>query len=177
MAELGPQVPNIPAPAHPQPPPALQALQQPAQPPQQGQQIIHINWSHFKPEFSGKPEEDAEAHLLRANDWMNAHHFVEGIIVQRFHLTLLGEARLFLSVFRTYKCRLARFTKFVYTAILKTRQHKGTTVSCIEIFHFDKNTETIDAYVTCIRQVATLLGYEEPQILDIFKNILPTKLY
>ena len=27
------------------------------------------------------------------------------------------------------------------------------------------------------RQVATLLGYEEPQILEVFKNILPTNLY
>ena len=29
--------------------------------------IIHqqvLNWSHFKPEFAGRPEEDAEAHLL-----------------------------------------------------------------------------------------------------------------
>ena len=26
-------------------------------------------------------------------------------------------------------------------------------------------------------QVATLLGYEEPQILEVFKNTLPTKLY
>ena len=44
-------------------------------------------------------------------------------------------------------------------------------------FHFDENTETIDAYVTCIRQVAILLGYMEPQILEVFKNTLPTKLY
>ena len=28
-----------------------------------------------------------------------------------------------------------------------------------------------------IRQVANLLGYEEPQILEVFKNTLPTKLY
>ena len=27
------------------------------------------------------------------------------------------------------------------------------------------------------RQVATLLGYGEPQILEVFKNTLPTKLY
>ena len=32
-------------------------------------------------------------------------------------------------------------------------------------FHFDENVETTDAYVNCIRQVATLLGYQEPQIL------------
>ena len=43
-------------------------------------------------------------------------------------------------------------------------------------FTFDKNTETIDAYVTCIRQVTALLGYGEPQILEVFKNTLPTKL-
>ena len=42
----------------------------------------------------GKPEEDAEAHLLCSNDLMNAHHFNDGVEVQRFCLTLLGEARL-----------------------------------------------------------------------------------
>ena len=37
------------------------------QPPAQQviQQQLHMNWSHFKPEFSGKPDEDVEAHLLR----------------------------------------------------------------------------------------------------------------
>ena len=40
-----------------------------------------------------------------------------------------------------------------------------------------KNTETIDSYVTRIRQVVALLGYEEPQVLEVFKNTLPTKLY
>ena len=31
--------------------------------------------------------------------------------------------------------------------------------------------------MTCIRKVATLLGYGKPQILEVFKNTLPTKLY
>ena len=53
-----------------------------------------LNWSSFKPEFSGKPDEDAEVHLLHSNDWMNSHNFINGIKVQRFCLTLLGEARL-----------------------------------------------------------------------------------
>ena len=54
---------------------------------------------------------------------------------------------------------------------------------CEQLFHawrsfnFDENTETIDSYVMQIRQVATLLGYGEPQILEVFKNTLPTKLY
>ena len=55
--------------------------------------------------------------------------------------------------------------------------------TCEQLFHawrlftFDENTETIDSYVIWIRQVATLLGYGEPQILQVFKNTLPTKLY
>ena len=55
MAEGG-----LPGPAHreEQPPPVPQQ-------PQPGQQVLmHMNWSHFKPEFSGKPEEDVEVHLL-----------------------------------------------------------------------------------------------------------------
>ena len=44
-------------------------------------------------------------------------------------------------------------------------------------FSFDENTETIHAYVTCIRQVAALLGYGELQISEVFKNTLPTKFY
>ena len=44
-------------------------------------------------------------------------------------------------------------------------------------FTFNENTKTIDSYVIRIRQVATLLSYGEPQILEVFKNTLPTKLY
>ena len=44
-------------------------------------------------------------------------------------------------------------------------------------FHFDENTETLDSCVTCIRQVATLVGYGEPQVLEVLKNTLPTILY
>ena len=58
------------------------------------QQIVHLNWSNFKLEFSGKPDEDAEAHLPHSNDWMNARHSVDGVKVQRFCLTLIGECKM-----------------------------------------------------------------------------------
>ena len=85
MAEPGPEPQNVPAPNPPQPLAYLAVLQAPQQP---GKQVVHLNFSHFKPEFSGKPYKDAEAHLLCTNDWMNAHHFVEDVKVQRFCLTL-----------------------------------------------------------------------------------------
>ena len=44
-------------------------------------------------------------------------------------------------------------------------------------FHFDENTEMLDAYVTCIRWVAALLGYSELQVLEVFKNTPQQKLY
>ena len=76
----------------PNPPPAQQQQQTQQQQSQQQQQdqvgqqqqVVHLKWSNFKPEFSGKSDEDAEVHLLHSNDWMNAHHFVEGVKVQRF---------------------------------------------------------------------------------------------
>ena len=92
----GPQAPPIPEVAQdclaPQGP---QTLQQP---------IPHmppLNWSHFKPKFSGKPDEDAEAHLLRTNNWMDIHRFQEDNKVQRFCLTLTGEAGLWYKSFRS----------------------------------------------------------------------------
>ena len=76
----------------PNPPPAQQQQQQQDHTSQQ--QVLHLNWSNFKPEFSGIVDEDAEAHLLHSNNWMNTHYFVDGVKVQRICLTLLGEARL-----------------------------------------------------------------------------------
>ena len=86
MVEAAPDIPApLPHPAQPLP------AQQPTQ---QAQLVVHLNWSHCNAEFSGKPKEDAEAHLLRTTNWMNTHHFSEGTKVQRFCLTLVGEARL-----------------------------------------------------------------------------------
>ena len=35
----------------------------------------------------------------------------------------------------------------------------------------------LDTYVTCIRQVASLLGYDESQVLEVLKNTFPMRLY
>ena len=143
-----------------------------------GQQHLHINWSNFKPEFSGKPEEDAEAHLLCSNDWMNAHCFNDDVKVQRFCLTLLGEARLWF-----HSLEPLEDTTWPQLQNLFRQRYSKLGNMCEQLFHawrsftFDENTETIDSYVILIRQVATLLGYGEPQILEVFKNTLPTKLY
>ena len=35
----------------------------------------------------------------------------------------------------------------------------------------------LDSYATHIKHIATLLGYGEPQVLKVFKNTLPKRLY
>ena len=79
-----------------------------------GQQHLHIHWSNFKPEFSGKPEEDAEAHLLHFNDQMNAHHFIDDVKVQRFLSYPTRRGKIVVPIFRAIgKHNMAPFAKFI----------------------------------------------------------------
>ena len=162
-------VPQAPLTTHvPQAPQVLQAPQ--------GQSFVHLNWSHFKPEFSGKPDEDAEAHVLCTNIWMDRHNFIDGVKVQRFSLTLLGKARLWCQSLEPINVDwqwIQNLFRQQYSKIGNTREQLFHTWKS---FKCDENIETIDAYVTHTRQVAALLGYGEPQILEVFKNTLPTKL-
>ena len=109
---------------------------------------------------------------------MDAHHSNEDIKVQRFCLTLLGEVRLWYHSLEP----LGETTWEQLQNLFRQRYSKlGNT--CEQLFHawrsftFDENTETIDSYVIRIRQVANHVGYGEPQILEVFKNTLPIKLY
>ena len=43
-------------------------------------------------------------------------------------------------------------------------------------FQFDEATDAIDWYIHKVKQVAALLDYGEPQILELFKNTLPSRL-
>ena len=136
-----------------------------------------LNWSYFKPEFSGKPEEDAEEHLLRTNDWMETHNFPEDQKVRRFCVTLTGEARLWYATlgaaqldWQTLRdCFCQQYSKFGSTR----EQHFHAWRS----FQFDENADMIDSYIHKVKQVAALLDYGEPQFLELFQNTLPSRLY
>ena len=147
------------------------------QPPNPPYQVPQFNWSYFKPEFSGKPEEDAIAHLLRTNDWMETHNFPQETKVQRFCLTLAGEARFWYESLRPIEIdwpTLQEHFRQQYSKFCNTREQY---FHMWRSFHYDENTDTIDSYISKIKQVAALLNYGEPQILELFKNTLPSKLY
>ena len=72
---------------------------------------------------------------------------------------------------------MGRFTKCFRQQYSKIGNTREQLFHMWRLFHFEENAETIDAPVNHLRQVETLLGYQEPQILEVFKITLPTKLY
>ena len=157
------------------------APQGPEQPPTVPQNVQQpqpaLNWSHFKPEFEGQPAEDVEAHLLHTNDWMNNHNIPDDLKVGRFCLTLVGEARLWYEslqpIVNDWPALQDQFRQ-QYSKIGNTREQ---LFYAWRSFHYDENVETVGTYVNRIRQVAAMLGYGEPQILEVYKNTVSSKLY
>ena len=73
-----------------------------------------------------------EAHLLRMNDWMDTHKFLDQIKVQRFCLTLIGKARLWYELLRPINADLDGLQNMFgqqYSKICNTREqlfHHGS---------------------------------------------------
>ena len=138
-----------------------------------------LNWFHFKPDFSGKPEEDVEVHLLRTNDWMTTHDFPDDQKVRRFCLTLLGEARLWYKTLNTQQQQLnwAGPQESFRQQNSKFGNTREQYIHAWKSFHFDEATDTINRYIQKVKEVVALLNYGEPQILELFKNTLTSRLY
>ena len=104
---------------------------------------------------------ESEAHLLRTNNWMDTHEFPDHVEVQRFCLTLIGEARLWYESLRPINADWASLQNLFRQQFSKIGNTREKLFYVWRSFHFDENAETIDAYVNRIRQVANLLGYQE----------------
>ena len=98
--------------------------------------------------------------------------FPEGVKVQRFCLALVGEARLWYVSLRHIVLDWNALQTQFRQKYSKTGNTREQLFHVWRSFHFDKNTEMLDAYATCIRKVAALLGYDKPQVLEVFKNAL-----
>ena len=105
------------------------------------------------------------------------HKFPEQVKVRRFCLTLVGEARVWHESLRPINVEWVGLQNICRQQYFKIGNTREQLFHAWRSFHFNGNVEMIDTYINCIGQVATLLGYQEPQILEAFKNTLPTKLY
>ena len=179
QGQMWPKYPNPQNPQNPQNPP------NPPNPPNQSNpmdlpnppQPQQMNWSYFKPEFSGKAEEDAAAHLLKTNDWMDTYNLSDDIKVRRFCLTLIGEARLWYESLKPIDVDWNALLECFRQQYSKFGSSREQYFHMWRSFRYDENEDTIDSCILKVKQVASLLNYGEPEILELFKNTLPSKLY
>ena len=127
----------------------------------------------------GKPNKDAEAHLLRTVDWITTHDFPEDHKVGWFCLTLMGEARLWYMTLNVQQQQLTWAAlqdrcRQQYSKFGNTREQY---FHAWRSFQFNEATDTIDGYIQKVKQVAALLDYGEPQVLELFRNTLPSRLF
>ena len=97
--------------------------------------------------------------------------------VQRFCLTLTGEARLWYEILRPIQIDLTVLQECFRQQYSKFGSTREQYFHVWRSFHYGENVETVDAYVNRITQVAALLGYGELHILEVFKNTVPCRLY
>ena len=98
-------------------------------------------------------------------------HF-KRVSVQEFCLTLVGEARLWYESLRP----IAIDWNGLQTQYSKIGNTREQLFYAWRSFHFDGNSDTLDSYVACIRQVAVVLGYGEPQVLEVLTKYTSNKI-
>ena len=108
---------------------------------------------------------------------METHNFPDVAKVQIFCLTLTGKARLWYESLKPIVVDWQGLQDQFRQHYSKFGNTQEQLFHIWRSFHYDENVEMIDAYVNRIKQVAALLNYGEPQILELFKNTLPSRLY
>ena len=110
---------------------------------------------------------------------MTTHGFPDDQKLRRFCLTLLGEARLWYATLNVQQQQLNWDSlqdklRQQYSKFGNTREQY---FHAWRSFQFDDATDMIERYIQKVKQVAALLDYGEPQILELFKTTLPSRLY
>ena len=110
---------------------------------------------------------------------MTTNDFLKDQKIRRFCLTLMGEARLWYASLNVQQQQLNWDSlqdrlRQQYSKFSNTREQY---FHAWRSFQVDEATNTIDGYIQKVKQMAALLDYGDPQILELFKNILPSRLY
>ena len=79
---------------------------------------------------------------------MNAHSFVDGVKVQIFCLTLLGEAKLWYHSLEPINVDWPELQNLFRQRYSKVGNMQEQLFHAWRSFNFDENAETIDSYVT-----------------------------
>ena len=89
---------------------------------------------------------------------MDTHKFPDQAKVQRFCLTLIGEAMFWYKSLRPINADWVSLQNLLRQQYYKIGNTREQLFHAWRLFNFNENAEMIDAYVNRIRQVANLLG-------------------
>ena len=128
------------------------------------------------PIFKGTPGERPEAHLLRANDWMDTYNILPVIRPANFKHTLDHLAREWydsLTFPIAWNDLQQWFSRYFST--------QGRSIKHLHDkwrnFSFTPGQDDIEAYIRDVKEAAHQLNYNDEAILHLIKAMMPSEIY
>ena len=128
------------------------------------------------PIFKGLPGERPEAHLLRANDWMDTYNILPVNKPANFKYTLDHLAREWydsLTFPIAWNDLQQRFSRYFST--------QGRSIKHLhdkwQNFSFTPGQDDIEAYIRDVKEAAHQLNYNDEAVLHLIKVTMPSEIY
>ena len=128
------------------------------------------------PIFKGLPGERPEAHLLRANDWMDTYNILPVNKPANFkhtHDNLAREWYNSLTFPIIWNDLQQRFSRYFST--------QGRSIKHIFVkwrnFSFTPGQDDIEAYIRDVKEAAHQLNYNDEAVLHLIKATMPSEIY
>ena len=133
----------------------------------------------FKPpSFKGNPGERPEAHILRAEDWMDASNpdMKDAAKVKNFRLTFDHHAR---EWYDKADCKTSwKKMKLEFSRYFSTQgRSMRNLLSRWKEFKFDPQKDDIEEFVRDVEETGKQLNYEEEAIANMIKTSMPMAMY
>ena len=130
------------------------------------------------PVFRGDKGERPEAHILRAEDWMEASNpgMTDAMKVRNFKLTLDHHAREWYDKadskgnYEKMKVEFSRHFSTQGKSIRNLHTRWNT-------FSFDPNTDDIEVFLRDVQETAKQLQYNEATVVNMIKSKMPLAMY
>ena len=130
----------------------------------------------ISPIFKGLPGEIPEAHLLRANDWMDTYNILPVNKPVNFKHTLDHLAREWydsLTLPIAWNDLQQRFSQYFST--------QGRSIKHLhdkwQNFSFTPGQDDIEAYIRDVKEAAYQLNYSDEAVLHLIKATMPSEIY
>ena len=130
------------------------------------------------PSIKGNPGDRPEAHILRAEDWMDASNLdmKDTAKVKNFRLTLDHHAR---EWYDKADCKTSwKKMKLEFSRYFSTQgRSMRNLLSRWKEFKFDPQKDDIEEFVRDVQETGKQLNYEEEAIANMIKTSMPMAMY